>query len=183
MTTAAKPASGAAAWRFARAVARIQTRVAMAAAAIIILTTTADVILRYGLGRPIHGAYDMVECMLVLFVFHGTASVFFDRANITIDLVDHVVGLGTRLRLVRLADLVGVVMLALMSWAMITPALQAYDYGDRKLELGLPLWVVWLFALSGIAGTILCAVGRAIAGSDKRAADADKSAAGAEAQR
>jgi TRAP-type C4-dicarboxylate transport system permease small subunit len=164
-------------------IARIQTRIAMAAAAVIILTTTADVILRYGFGRPIHGAYDMVECMLVLFVFHGIASVFFDRANITIDLVDHAVGLDTRLRLVRLADLVSIVMLALMSCAMITPALQAYDYGDRKLELGWPLWVVWLFALSGIAGTIFCAIGRAIAGSDKPAADADKPAAGAEVPR
>jgi TRAP-type C4-dicarboxylate transport system permease small subunit len=160
-------------WSFARAVERIQTRVAMVAAAVIILTTTADVILRYGFGRPIHGAYDMVECMLVLFVFHGVASVFFDRANITIDLVDHVVGLRSRLRLVRLADLVSIVMLGLMVWAMISPALQAYDYGDRKLELGLPLWVVWLFALSGMIGTIICAVGRAFASGDKAATDAE----------
>jgi TRAP-type C4-dicarboxylate transport system permease small subunit len=155
-----------------RTIARIQTRIAMAAAAIIIVTTTADVILRYGFGRPIHGAYDMVECMLVLFVFHGIAGVFFDRANITIDLVDHLVGLRARWRLVRLADLVSVVMLILMSSAMISPALQAYDYGDRKLELGLPVWVVWLFALSGIAGTIVCAIAAARNG-DKAAADAE----------
>jgi TRAP-type C4-dicarboxylate transport system permease small subunit len=173
MATPANPASGGKVLRLVRAVARIQTRVAMVAAAVIILTTTADVILRYGFGRPIHGAYDMVECMLVLFVFHGIASVFFDRANITIDLVDHVVGLGARLRLVHLADLVSIVMLGLMSWAMLSPALQAYDYGDRKLELGLPLWVVWLFALSGMAGTVICAIGRAIAGSDASAADAE----------
>jgi TRAP-type transport system small permease protein len=173
MTALENPVSGGTASRLVRAVARIQTRIAMAAAAVIILTTTADVVLRYGFGHPIHGAYDMVECMLVLFVFHGTASVFLDRANITIDLVDHLVGLRTRLRLVRLADLVSIVMLALVSWAMISPALQAYDYGDRKLELGLPLWVVWLFALSGIAGTILCAIGCALKAGDKTAADAE----------
>jgi TRAP-type C4-dicarboxylate transport system permease small subunit len=155
-----------------RTIAGIQARIAMVAAAMIILTTTADVILRYGFGRPIHGAYDMVECMLVLFVFHGIAGVFFDRANITIDLVDHLVGLRARWRLVRLADLVSVVMLILMSSAMISPALQAYDYGDRKLELGLPVWVVWLFALSGIAGTIVCAIAAARNG-DKAAADAE----------
>jgi hypothetical protein len=55
---------------------------------------------------------------------------------------------------------------------MISPALQAYDYGDRKLELGLPLWVVWLFALSGIAGTIVCAIGAALNG-DNTADDAE----------
>jgi TRAP-type C4-dicarboxylate transport system permease small subunit len=155
-----------------RTIARIQTRIAMAAAAVIILTTTADVVLRYGFGRPIHGAYDMVECMLVLFVFHGIAGVFFDRANITIDLVDHLVGLRTKWSLVCLADLVSIVMLILMSSAMISPALQAYDYGDRKLELGLPLWVVWLFALSGIAGTVICAIGRALNG-DKATNDTE----------
>jgi TRAP-type C4-dicarboxylate transport system permease small subunit len=153
MAIAAQPAPGASGTlRFARVVARIQTRIAMVAAAIIILTTTADVILRYGFGRPIHGAYDMVECMLVLFVFHGIAGVFLDRANITIDLVDHMVGLRSRWRLIRLADVVSIAMLLLVTWAMISPAVQAYDYGDRKLELGLKLWVVWLFALSGIAG-------------------------------
>jgi TRAP-type C4-dicarboxylate transport system permease small subunit len=167
------PPGPSAAWRLARAVARLQTRIAMAAAAVIILTTTADVILRYGFAHPIHGAYDMVECMLVLFVFHGIAGVFFDRANITIDLVDHVVGLRARLRLVRIADRVSIALLGLVGWAMISPALQAYDYGDRKLELGVPLWVVWLFALSGMAGTIVCALGCALGGSRPSTADAE----------
>jgi hypothetical protein len=34
------------------------------------------------------------------------------------------------------------------------------------------LWVVWLFALSGIAGTIVCAIGAALNG-DKAADDAE----------
>ena len=42
---------------------------------------------------------------------------------------------------------------------MLSPAWQAFDYGDRKLELGLPVYVIWLFALAGMAGTIVCAVG------------------------
>jgi hypothetical protein len=42
---------------------------------------------------------------------------------------------------------------------MLSPARQAFDYGDRKLELGLPVYVIWLFALAGIAGTIVCAIG------------------------
>jgi TRAP-type C4-dicarboxylate transport system permease small subunit len=145
---------------------RAQTVVAMIAAAVIVVTTTADVVLRYGWGRPIHGAYDVVECMLVLFVFHGIAAVFFERGNITIDLVDHLVGLKAKLGLIRFADLVSIAALMLMTWAMISPALQAFDYKDRKLELGLPLWVVWLFALTGIVGTIICAIG-ALRDSDK----------------
>ena len=30
--------------------------------------------------------------------------------------------------------------------------------GDRKLELGLPLYVLWGCALAGLLGTLLCAV-------------------------
>ncbi|GGH07048.1 hypothetical protein GCM10007036_01680 [Alsobacter metallidurans] len=145
--------------RVIAAVAQAQTGLAMAAAGVIVASTTADVVLRYGFGKPIHGAYDVVECMLALFVFHGLSAVFLSRSNITIDLVDHFVGLGARRALVRFGDLVQVLALALIAWAMISPAIQAYDYGDRKLELGLPLWVVWVFVFTGIAGTILSAIG------------------------
>jgi TRAP-type C4-dicarboxylate transport system permease small subunit len=138
---------------------RAQTVIAMIAAGVIVMTTTADVVLRYGWGRPIHGAYDVVECMLVLFVFHGIAAVFFERSNITIDLIDHLVGLKAKFALIRFADFVSIAALLLMAWAMISPAIQAFDYKDRKLELGLPLWVVWMFAFSGIIGTIICAIG------------------------
>jgi TRAP-type transport system small permease protein len=140
-------------------VATAQTWLAMAAAGVIVVSTTADVVLRYGFGKPIHGAYDVVECMLALFVFHGLSAVFLTRSNITIDLVDHFVGARPRRALVRISDLIQLAALALMGWAMVAPALQAHEYGDRKLELGLPLWVVWVFVLTGLAGTILSAVG------------------------
>src|SRR5277367_3127251 len=94
--------------RIVRAMATVQAWLAMAAAAVIVLSTTADVVLRYGFGKPIHGAYDIVECMLVLFVFHGLSVVFLERGNITIDLVDHLVGARPRRVLVRVADLVAV---------------------------------------------------------------------------
>ena len=58
----------------------------------------------------------------------------------------------------RLSDLVSIAILLLIAWAMISPALQAYDYGDRKLELGLQLWVLWVFAIVGLIGTLLSAL-------------------------
>jgi hypothetical protein len=42
---------------------------------------------------------------------------------------------------------------------MLTPALQSYGYGERKLELGLPIYIEWVAALVGIVGAILCAIG------------------------
>ena len=151
-----------------RAVRAVQTTIAIAAVVIIVVSTVADVALRYGFGRPIHGAYDIVECLLVVFVFNGLSLVFLDRAHIIIDLIDHWSGARQRRRLIRFGDLACVVALALILWAMIEPALQAYDYGDRKLELGIKVWIVWAFAFGGTIGAIVCAVFVAWAGERRR---------------
>lgn len=149
-------------------VRRVQTGLAIGAASVIVLSTVADVVLRYGFGRPIHGAYDIVECLLVVFVFNGLSLVFLDRAHIVIDLVDHFSGARTRRALIRFGDLASVAALILILWAMFQPALQAFDYGDRKLELGVQIWVIWVFAIGGTMGAIVCAAFMAHAGDDRR---------------
>lgn len=136
-----------------------QVRLAMIALVIMMGSTCVDVALRFIFNRPIRGAYDIVEACLVVFVFHGMSASFFARKNIVIDIIDSMVGPRVERALVRLADVVSIVLLMLVTAAMISPALQAYDYGDRKLELGLRLWVLWIFAIVGLIGTLLCAVG------------------------
>ena len=44
-------------------------------------------------------------------------------------------GAAMKAVLIRIFDLVGVVVLIFIGWAMVRQGLQAYDYGDRKLEL------------------------------------------------
>jgi TRAP-type C4-dicarboxylate transport system permease small subunit len=60
--------------------------------------------------------------------------------------------------LIIMADVLSILCLAMFAYAMTRPALQAFNYGDHKIELGLPLYVLWIFALVGIAGTLLCAL-------------------------
>ncbi len=152
---------------------RAQLRLAAVALLVMMMTTVADVLLRYAFNRPIRGSYDLVESTLVVFVFHGIAAVFYSRQNIVIDLVDSVLGRRAVGVLIRLSDVLSIAALAILVWAMMTPARQAFDYGDRKLELGLPLSVLWAFALAGMAGTIVCAaaalVGRALPGGKAQA--------------
>lgn len=136
-----------------------QLRLAMLALSVMMLTVVVDVAMRYLLGRPVKGAYDMVEVTLVVFVFHGLSACFLARQNIVIDLIDSLVGERAVSALIRLADLITVGLLAVMVWAMVPPAIQAYDYGDRKLELGLPLWILWTVAIAGLAATLFCALG------------------------
>ncbi len=150
--------------RVVQRVAAVQLGAAMLALTVMGSVTVADVVLKYLFSRPIAGAYDLVESLLPVVVFNGLPATLLRRQNIAIDLVDHPAGpRGTRL-LIAVADLVMVAMLGLIAWAMVAPALQALEYGDRKLELGLPVWVVWAGALVGMAGSMLAALAAAAAG-------------------
>lgn len=122
------------------------------------LMTTMDVILRYLANRPIRGAYDFVQAMLVLFVFNGLSSAFLRRGHIVIDVLDGFFGPRIKKILVTLFDFVTVIALLGIAYAMYVQALQAFDYGDRMLELDIPVWYIWVVGLSGLAGVIICAV-------------------------
>jgi TRAP-type C4-dicarboxylate transport system permease small subunit len=136
---------------------QVQLWIASLALVAMMLTTCTDVTLRYLFNRPVGGAYDFVEAMLVIFVFNGLSAVFLSRGNIVIDVLDARFGPRVKGFLIRLFDLISVVMLITMGWAMVRQGLQAYDYGDRKLELDIPVWILWAAGLVGMAGTVLCA--------------------------
>ena len=156
------------AWRDAPAARRIlgivttivsiQLAVAMVALVVMGSVTVIDVFLKYVFSRPIGGAYDAVESLLPVVIFNGLPATLLRRQNIVIDLIDTVAGPRRTRALIGAADGVMLAMLALIAGAMVAPALQAYDYGDRKLELGLPVAVVWAGAIVGLAGAVLVAL-------------------------
>ena len=134
-------------------VVRIVKATSFAAAIALIammLTTVADVAMATLFKRPIIGAYDMVETMLVFSVFLGIPATFLRNGNIVVDVVDFFVAKETVRRLKQLAQLLTLVFLILLFCNMVTPALDAYKFGDKKQELGLPLWVLWLPMLVGV---------------------------------
>jgi TRAP-type C4-dicarboxylate transport system permease small subunit len=144
-----------------RAVQRLQaaqTRLAAVALVTMMTGTVLDVFFRYVFNHPLRISYDLVESMLVIYVFHGISSVFLARRNIVIDVIDSMVRPAVLRILAAIADVVSVLCLLLFLWGMIQPATQAFQYGDRKLELGLPLYVLWGFALAGLLGTLVCAM-------------------------
>jgi TRAP-type transport system small permease protein len=144
--------------RFADRLQRAQLWLAALALTVLMLVTVTDVFLRWLFNSPVRGSYDLVESLLLVFVFNGMAAGFFMRRNIVIDLIDSAVGPRGTAVLIRIADVLSVVCLALLMWAMLGPAGQAYEYGDRKLELNLPIYILWIAALVSLAGTFVCAV-------------------------
>jgi len=145
--------------RFADVMKNAQLRLAMLALFVMMMIIVCDVTMRYVFSSPIHGAYDIVEVCLLIFVFHGLSACFLARQNIVIDLIDNIIPARATHVLVRLSDLLTIAILALMIWAMVEPATQAFEYGDKKLELGLKLWILWSIAIVGLSGTLFCALG------------------------
>jgi TRAP-type C4-dicarboxylate transport system permease small subunit len=137
---------------------RIQLWVAASALVVLMMMTVLDVFMRYLFTRPIRISYETVETMLLVFVFNGMAAAFLGRRHIVIDLLDRALGPRLTAILIRLADILSVLCLGLLMWAMLLPATQAYQYGDIKLELRIPLYVLWIVALASMLGTMLCAL-------------------------
>ena len=71
---------------------RAQFRLAAVAIVVMMLSTVLDVFFRYAFNKPLRISYDLIESMLVIYVFHGMAGVFLKRRNIVIDLIDSLVG-------------------------------------------------------------------------------------------
>jgi TRAP-type transport system small permease protein len=142
----------------ARWVQRSQLWLAAGALVILMMVTVLDVLMRYLFNRPVRASLDTVEAMLLIFVFNGMAAAFFGRRHIVIDLLDGVLGARITRVLIRIADILSVLCLLLLAWAMLLPASQAYQYGDAKMELPVPIYTLWIIALASLAGTIFCAL-------------------------
>ena len=73
---------------FADHLQRVQLWLAAVSLIILMMVTVADVTLRYLFNSPVRGSYDLVESMLLVFVFNGMAAGFFMRRHVVIDLID-----------------------------------------------------------------------------------------------
>jgi TRAP-type C4-dicarboxylate transport system permease small subunit len=141
---------------------RIQLWLAVCALVALMMVTVTDVFMRYLFNRPVRGSFDAVEGLLLVFVFNSMAATFFGRRNVVIDVIDSFVPRAFAGMLIRLADILSVVILGLLAWAMLVPAAQSFAYGELKQDLGLPIFILWFIAIASLAGTIFCAAAVAL---------------------
>ncbi len=119
--------------------------------ALMALAVGIDVLMRNAFRQPITGVFDFIEAGQVLVVFAGLPKIFLEGANITVDLVDRVLGTAWIARLKAMAGLVAALFMALLLYALFEPAASAWSSGEAKPELGLPVYVLWIVMLLGTA--------------------------------
>ena len=120
------------------------------------LTVTLSVALRtFGLGG-IRGDFELVEITASL-----CASLFLPlcqlkRGHVLVDLFTNWLPLPSRYRLDGLWTALFALAWAYVSWRLFEGMLEIYDYGDKTMLLGFPIWVNYLIATcaTGLAGVI-----------------------------
>ena len=117
---------------------------------VMMMVTVIDVGLANFFHRPIVGAFDLVVTALVFAVFLGIPLTFQREGNIVVDVVDHLAPATVVDKLRAFARLCTLGFLLILLYNMVEPAMDAYKYGEKKPELGLPLYVIWIPIFIGV---------------------------------
>jgi TRAP-type C4-dicarboxylate transport system permease small subunit len=139
-------------------ISRLMHIVASIALVAMMLVVVADVALRFIFNTPVRGAYDLVSVFLLIMVFFGIGPVIARNAEILIDLFDRVAPATLIIFLRRTAAIGTLAVVFFLGWSMVDPAFDAYRYGGNSLELGFPVWWLWVVAFIGLAGILWCAL-------------------------
>jgi TRAP-type C4-dicarboxylate transport system permease small subunit len=131
-----------------------------------LLVTVADVTLRATINLPIRGVYELVELLLAATFFLALPCVFLREENIVVNAIDDIT---PRLvpRLKRAAEILAVVILALMAWQGLIAARDSLEFNDVTADLALPRFWHWLALLIGVIAAGFAALAMALRREDK----------------
>ena len=94
------------------------------------MLTVVDVVARYGFSRPVRGAFEVTELMLVVLIFAGLPLVSFTDEHAVMDFIDRVLGPRAQRGLERLVQLACAAFMFLLTWLMWRKADRIWAYRD-----------------------------------------------------
>ena len=130
-----------------------------AAAAILLammLLTFVDVVARYLFSRPVRGAFEVTELMLVVLIFAGLPLVSFTDEHAVMDFIDRLLGPRAQRGLERLVQLACAVFMFLLTWLVWRKADRIWAYRDVTDVLKIPYgpFVYFMAGTLALAGLI-----------------------------
>lgn len=141
---------------------RLLANVSSVALLVMTLWTIVDIVTRYALAKPLSGSIDLVESTLVLVVFLALPECFRRHEQITVDVLDHMVGERAVEILRLIAAFATLLFLVLLGYTGIQPLLDAWQFGDRKPELPIPIFVLVGAIEVGLAVSIVVLTGNLV---------------------
>ncbi len=138
---------------------RADALLGVAASAILLammLLTVVDVVARYVFSRPVRGAFEITELMLVVLIFAGLPLVSFSDEHAVMDFIDRVLGPRTQRALGRAVQATSAAFMFLMAWLTWLKADRIWAYRDATdvLRIVYGPFVYFMAVTLGLAGVI-----------------------------
>jgi TRAP-type C4-dicarboxylate transport system permease small subunit len=92
--------------------------------------TVVDVVARYVFNRPLRGAFEVTELMLLVLIFAGLPLVSFSDEHATMDFIDRVLGPRVQRWLERGVQLVNGAFMLFLAWLVWLKANRIWGYRD-----------------------------------------------------
>ena len=118
--------------------------------------TFADVVMRYVFNRPIRGAFELTELMLLVLIFAGLPLVSHANEHVTIDFIDRLLGARGSGALKRAVDAGCAALMFFLTWLMWRKAGTISGYGDTTdvLRILVGPFVYFMAAMIALSGLI-----------------------------
>ena len=118
--------------------------------------TFVDVVARYVFNRPLRGAFEVTELMLLVLIFAGLPLVSHADEHVTMDFIDRWLAPAARRRLARLMHLAVAALMLFMAWQVWIKAGRISSYGDTTdvLRITVGPFVYFMALMIALAGLI-----------------------------
>ena len=138
---------------------RFDAALGFAASAILfamMMVTFVDVIGRYVFNRPLNGAFEVTELMLLVLIFAGLPLVSHADEHVTMDFIDHVLTPGGRRIVIAIAQLICAATMLGLAWLIWVKAGKIAAYGDTTdvLRILVGPFVYFMAAMIALSGLI-----------------------------
>jgi TRAP-type C4-dicarboxylate transport system permease small subunit len=118
--------------------------------------TVVDVVARYVFSRPLRGAFEVTELMLLVLIFAGLPLVSFSDEHATMDFIDRILGPRSQRWLERAVQLTNAAFMFLLMWLVWGKADRIWAYRDSTdvLRIVYGPFVYFMAVTLGLAGLI-----------------------------
>jgi TRAP-type transport system small permease protein len=138
---------------------RVEALLGVAASIILLammVLTTVDVVARYVFNRPLRGAFEITELLLLVLIFAGLPLVSFTNEHAVMDFIDRVLGRRALRGLQGAVELVSALLMFFLAWLVWGKADRIWAYRDATdvLRILYGPFVYFMALTLGLAGVI-----------------------------
>jgi TRAP-type C4-dicarboxylate transport system permease small subunit len=121
-----------------------------------VLLTTVDVVARYLFNRPLRGAFEITELLLLVLIFAGLPLVSFTNEHAVMDFIDRLLGRRTLRGLQGGVELASALLMFFLAWIVWGKADRIWAYRDATdvLRILYGPFVYFMAIALGLAGII-----------------------------